>query len=216
MEKYQELLLISFEYFSFGYCGNTPVMYSDPSGNFPIIASITLIFLSGFIVHANTLTGGYIGSAIVSIWDENVRSDMNAIGWNPFNSNEDLVLKSKKVSFYKGSFVVKHDIFGNGSSAGILGIIWLNHKATNATTVKHEWGHNIQELLFGEAIAIVFFAIPSVINHQYGSYRYAITKSEQERLYYSKYWERSADYFGGVDRGNYDPFWSWGTFIPWD
>ena len=200
----------------YAYCNNNPVMYSDPSGNFPILATFAIILLSGVIVHAVTSAGGYVGSAVASIWDEDIRDDMNAIGWNPFNSNEDLVLKSTKVSFYKGSFVVRHDMFGNGSSAGILGMIWLNHKATDATTVKHEWGHNVQELLFGEVITLVFFALPSVINHQYGSYRYAKSRTAQERAYYSKYWERSADFFGGVNRGNYDSFWSWGTFIPWD
>ena len=140
---------------------------------------------------------------------------MNEIHWNPFNTNESLVLKSSKVSFYKGSLVVRHDIFNNSSSAGILGMIWLNHGATNTDTINHELGHNIQELLFGEVFAIAFFSIPSVINHQYGSYR-KYRGVARERVYYSKYWERTADYFGGINRNNYYSFWSLETFIPWD
>lgn len=193
----------------------TPVMYVDPSGSFHILALIAVLCLSGVIVHAVTFTGGYVISAIASIWDEDIRKDMNAIGWNPFNDDEVLAVKSKKVSFYKGSFVVRHDVFNNGSSAGVLGIIWLNNKTTDTTTVKHEWGHNVQEMIFGEVLTLVFFALPSVVNHQYGSYK-NYNGTAREREYYSKYWERSADFLGGVNRRNYNQFWSWGTFIPWD
>ena len=39
---------------------------------------------------------------VASFWDDDIRSDMNAIGWNPFNSNANDVINSNKVSFYKG------------------------------------------------------------------------------------------------------------------
>jgi hypothetical protein len=40
--------------------------------------------------------------AVAPIFDEDIRNDMNAIGWNPFNTDESATLNSSKVSFYKG------------------------------------------------------------------------------------------------------------------
>ena len=44
----------------------------------------------------------YAGMAFASIFDEDIRNDMNGIGWNPFNTDESATLNSSKVSFYKG------------------------------------------------------------------------------------------------------------------
>ncbi len=189
----------------YAYCQNNPVMMVDPNGDFP--------FLSGLITHAATLISGYVGSAIVSIWDKEVRADMNAIGWNPFNSNEDKVLNSKKVSFYKGSFVIRHSI-PDATSCGIGGMIILNSTETDTITVKHEWGHNMQELILGERLYLTAVAAPSIYYNKTGDYT-NYSNSVADRMYYSKIWERTADWLGGVDRGNYDPLWSGSNFVPW-
>ena len=36
----------------------------------------------------------YVGVAIAAIFDSNIREDMNAIDWNPFNSDESAVVNS--------------------------------------------------------------------------------------------------------------------------
>lgn len=58
-------------------------------------------------------------------------------------------------------------------------------------TVKHEWGHTVQESFLG--IRYIYkIAIPSVIGWALNA-----------KKYYSQLWERSADFFGGANRGEY-------------
>lgn len=61
---------------------------------------------------------------VASIFDEDVRNDMNAIGWNPFNTNETATLNSSKVSFYKGVPVFRT---AAGGRSGSFGAIFLTH-----------------------------------------------------------------------------------------
>ena len=159
----------------YAYCINNPVMHIDPSGHSVILRAITSI-------------GTYIASVIASIWDSNVRADMNAIGWNPFNTDANIVLNANKVSFYKGSAVIKQDIFGTFAFAGV---IWSNTDDFEID-IKHEWGHNMQELLLGTPAYLINIAIPSVANYLWGSTR--------DIDYYSMPWERTADWLGGVNR----------------
>ena len=44
---------------------------------------------------------------------------------------------------------------------------------------------------------------------------YLKNKSISDRMYYSKIWGRTADWLGGVDRNNYDDFWTKSNFVPW-
>ena len=94
-------------------------MYADPSGHIAALVAIG-IFLYCFtpvgsaVTQAAVSTVSYAGMAVASIWDEDIRADMNAIGWNPFNTNESAVLGSNKVSFYKGMPVFRT----NGGRSG--------------------------------------------------------------------------------------------------
>ena len=54
----------------------------------------------GFLTQLEFSTAMYGGFIVGSVFDSTIKTDMQKIGWNPFNSNEDLVLKSNKVSFY--------------------------------------------------------------------------------------------------------------------
>ena len=106
------------------YCGNNPVMYADPSGHlFGLITIGVLAFMftpiGGTVAQAAVSTVSYAGMAVASIWDEDIRADMNAIGWNPFNTNESAVLGSNKVSFYKGMPVFRT----NGDRSGTFYVI---------------------------------------------------------------------------------------------
>lgn len=57
--------------------------------------------------------------------------------------------------------------------------------------------------------------IPSAVYSHFGDYRNAKTRKESERMYFSKVWERSADYLGGVDRNNYNDLWYYRNLVPW-
>lgn len=54
-------------------------------------------------------------------------------------------------------------------------------------TIKHEWGHIIQEKIYGEYYYIKYVAIPSLCNRN------------PDGDYYSLPWEHGADVFGGVE-----------------
>jgi len=99
-------------------------MYADPSGHlFGLITIGVLAFMftpiGGTVAQAAVSTVSYAGMAVASIWDEDIRADMNAIGWNPFNTNESAVLGSNKVSFYKGMPVFRT----NGDRSGTFYVI---------------------------------------------------------------------------------------------
>ena len=160
-------------------------MYTDGSGCFPwLILAALLLFtpIGGVAFQAATSAVSYAGIAVASIFDEGIRADMNAIGWNPFNSNELAVLNSNKVSFYRG--VPIYRISGNRS--GSFYAIGLT-KTASVTTLHHEWGHNIQAMMmgpgnFGLTVGIMS---PNIMGAEKWSY-------------YDSPWETMADIFGGV------------------
>lgn len=151
-----------------------------------------LIILSAVVASATvkvaTTARIYVNAAISSIWDSDVRADMNSIGWNPFNTDPNIAASANKVSFYKGSAVIKQDVFGTFAFAGA---IWSN-TGDIGIDIQHEWGHNMQELILGPSAYITNIAIPSVANYLWGS--------TQDIDYYSMPWERTADWLGGVNR----------------
>ena len=67
----------------FAYCDNNPVMNVDPTGRFSwLILAAVLLFtpVGGTALQIATSTISYAGMAITSIWDKDVRADMNSIG----------------------------------------------------------------------------------------------------------------------------------------
>lgn len=123
-------------------------------------------------------------------WDD-LKSDWDNGCFNPFNQSEDVALKSKVFSFYKGESVVKLEKSKEGLQ--IFGTIFLGDGITSADTLNHEFGHGIQERFLGLAY-LTRIALPSVIT-------YFVKPSDY--IYYSMPWERTADWFGGVNRGYY-------------
>lgn len=194
-------------------------MYNDPTGH-SVGVVLLAIWLSGIAIHERTLAYSYIGCAIASIWDPVIRSDMNNIHWDPFNTDANETLKMTKVSFYKGSAVWG---FKNAhlSSFGFGGMIFFeedDRKRSDAvTTLQHEQGHNMQELIIGTPAYFLFVGVPSMIYCEFGDYQ-LYNKSASalaDRMYYSKIWERTADRLGGVNRNNYDAFWTRDNFVFW-
>lgn len=154
------------------YCNNDPVNCVDIFGHSPI-GMFAQFFVSFW---------SYIGMGIMSIWDEDIRADMNAIGWNPFNDNETIALNSRKVSFYKGVPIYKF----NHKRSGSFCAIFLNSSATE-TTLKHEYGHNVQQRAMGPVKFGLMIGLPS-------------WQEWSSRPYFKRPWEITADVLGGVTR----------------
>lgn len=167
------------------YCKSDPVNNYDPSGHFLISALIiasTLLFtpIGDTVLQILPSTISYVGIAITAIFDEDIRNDMNSIGWNPFNINEENTLKSSKVSFYKGVPVFKT----SNNRSGSFGTIFLSN-GSNVDTLRHERGHNLQLMMMGIGTYGFTVELPSVfILEHYG--------------YYDAPWKTLADILGGV------------------
>ena len=159
-----------------------PIALTAPDGGFTTQAGFSAMMYGGFMV----------GSA----FDSTIKADIDAIGWNPFNSNEGLVIGSDKVSFYKGMPTVwTHH--SNGRSGSFLGI-WLTEDP-DVNTVRHEWGHGVQQGTLGLFKFALFIGLPSWKN--WGGNHWQGNKN-----YYRRPWEAMADIFGGAatDRSKYN------------
>ena len=189
----------------YAYCGNNPVMGYDPNGNLDwgaigrFLGGLVLtivgacISLSTIIPAIESplatlfcefgLTVGMYGAYMLgSVFDKDIKNDMDLIHWNPYNLDENAVTQSTKVSFYKGVPVIRY----TSGRSGTFGIMFLKNTA-NAQSVKHEFGHVPQLILMGiERFAFVF-GIPS-----------AEKIAEKKYGYYNQPWETSADMFGGL------------------
>ncbi len=80
------------------------------------------------------------------------------------------------------------------STAGLsLGMFVFVDKIASDNTIKHEFGHTLQSLIFGWSWLIIF-GLPSLIWA-------SVYKVSFKRDYYAFYTEKFADRLGGVTRG---------------
>ena len=143
--------------------------------------------LSGIVFQCGMSLGMYGGFMMAASWSEKTYNDMERIGWNPFNTDENKVLQSSRVSFYKGLPVIRTS---EDRSANIAGIIWLNSGA-DPDTVRHEFGHHLQAAVLGPVNYLISVGIPS-------------WKEWGEKLgisYHEVPWEDIADEVGGANYG---------------
>ena len=186
----------------FAYCGNNPVNRVDPTGELSwLIVAALLLFtpLGGAALQVTTSIVSYAGMATAAVFDETVRNDMEAINWNPFNTNESTTLNSSKVSFYKGIPVFRTNLERSGS----FGAIFLrrnykdtndvSHKLTDPDELKHESGHNAQLTMMGLANYGLGIGIPSL-------FAFGPWSAQGGDNYYRAPWEITADKLGGVSR----------------
>ena len=179
----------------YAYCSNNPVMYTDPSGHawYDTLWN-WLNTINGVLNPTSKITA--LGSIVVAAadgrWDDIIFDWENGC-LNLFNQSENIALKAKVVSFYKGSTIIKQNFVGTCS---VFGTVWAESN-TSSTILKHEYGHSIQEGFLGLSY-LVSVAIPSV-----AYYWYDVKTNGSSQDYYSTPWERTADWLGGVNRGNY-------------
>ena len=140
----------------------------------------------GFVAQLGVSLTMYGGFLAASSWDKQIYDDMSAIGWNPFNSNEDAVIGAGKISFYKGVPVFMKSS-GRSWSVSVISF----NKNEGEKTLRHEWGHSIQTWVLPPAASITMMAIPSNFKLLKGAVGY-----------YNQPWEVTADNFGGVDRSH--------------
>ena len=131
---------------------------------------------------------------IASVFDDNIKKDMEAIGWNPFNSDEEKVINSEKVSFYKGVPVIRTSMDRSGTFLGIF----LRDEA-NVNELKHERGHSWQMMMMSLGTYAYTVAIPSPLK---------LGPWAEDGFYYDAPWESIADILGGAqhkhNNSNYD------------
>ncbi len=170
----------------FAYCSNDPINKYDPTGHFPwlILAAILLFTpVGGTALQVATSVVSYAGMAVASIFNEDIRKDMNAIGWNPFNTDTSATLNSSMVSFYKGVPVFRT---AAGGRSGSFGAIFLG-QGSNVDDLRHERGHNWQLMMMGIANYGLMIGLPS-------------WQGWSKRKYYDRPWEITADVFGAFER----------------
>jgi hypothetical protein len=169
-------------------------MRADPSGHaWYNVMWDWINTIAGFVNPISTITAlGALGVAAVKGRGDEIAEDWQNGCLNPFNQSADIALRSNVLSFYKGSSVVRQNVFGTSSA---LGTIWSN-SGTDTIDLQHEYGHSVQERFLGFSYW-PSIAIPSVAGYLY-DVKYGLSGKE----YYSFPWERTADWLGGVDRSS--------------
>ena len=203
----------------YAYCGNNPVVKVDPNGTAWYNKLYDYVNTAlGLLNPVSKITaiGAVAVAAVQGRWDD-LKHDWNSGAFNPMNQDHEVALKSKVFSFYKGESVVRHSI-PDITSFQLWGTILLNSNELNdldgEKAINHEWGHGVQERVLGAAY-LILVAIPSAYYCKFGDYLLEFDDNKREKMYYSKVWERTADWLGGVDRHNYYDFWYKGNFIFW-
>ena len=169
------------------YCGNNPVNMVDPNGQFPWLVGLAVLLftpIGGTLTQAAVSIVSYVGIAVASLFNEDIRNDMNAIGWNPFNTDEKKVLNSSKVSFYKGIAVYRTDL----DRSGTFYAMFLKRNSS-VDEIRHERGHGYQSMMMGILTYGFTVGIPSPLK---------LGPWAKFRNYYGAPWETMADILGGV------------------
>ena len=186
----------------YSYCHHNPVMNYDPTGHLLLelltgLLVTALVFptkeIGGIATQALASIGGYAYMLVSSIFDKDIRDDMLAIGFNPFNADASSVISSKKVSFYKGIPVFRT----NNDRSGFFGAIFLRQNQ-GEDDLNHEYGHAFQQLYLGPLGYALCIVIPS-----YFEWGVDKTEGNYENSYYHRPWESLASMFGGDSRFSY-------------
>ena len=122
--------------------GNSPMTILESALFTSVGGTITQIVVSsiGYVAAAGWALGDLIFNRGKGAW-----ADMCNINWNPFNTNENKVMNSKYLSFYKGVPVLQVSEMGGSMS---LGLIFFD-KNQGIEVLKHERGYNIQLMSMG-------------------------------------------------------------------
>ena len=191
---------------------------SDSSGYWPQWINNSVRAVAGFVTKVKavlsiptTIVKIAVASTVAVASGQATVGDIvnDAKNYDFFNTDETKVLVSKVFSSYNGTPVLRHDISGV-TPFSVSNTIILNKGKTVSNggidTVKHEWGHTVQQSLMGTPKYIIRIAVPSVIS---------CIVNPPSKTYYSLPWERSADFFGGATHTYSEDsgFWAWLYFL---
>ena len=187
----------------FVYCFNNPVNMDDQSGHWPqwlknaakAVGSFVTKVKAVFSIPTTAAKIAVASTVAVASGKATVEDVVNDVKNYDFsNKDEQKCLDAKVFSSYNGTPVLKHDISGI-TSFSVSNTIILNKSETvnngGIDTVKHEWGHTVQQSLIGTPKYMTRIAAPSIIS---------CIANPSSKTYYSLPWERTADFFGGANR----------------
>ena len=168
----------------FAYCLNNPVSYTDPTGH----CSCTL---------SGRLDSNFTFAAMCSCGGGTVTNDFKKttrLEYLVANESETIVLNAERFAFYKGAIVLRHsnDFL---TSWSLFGIIFLNRNVSSEETLKHEYGHYLQEREYGCVKYISAVFVPSATYNLLSRYSTSLSAN-----YYNMPWEYNADIRGDVNR----------------
>lgn len=149
----------------------------------------------------NTFKKKYLYYLIQFTWG----LDMNILGFIGFLFCR-FILGWETSKYYKNIIISpKNKTIYSGLSLGIF--LFMDKNATESLK-QHEYGHSIQNLIFGEFF-LLFIGIPSLIRSCY--YNFIINKlklyTKEKYNYYSIWFERDASVLG--ERVIDDKAWDW-------
>ena len=189
----------------FAYCGNNAVNYCDFSG---ALASYACYGDNHIFSDKVMMAGGSGGSIAATSKSASARVIANEVAYIN-NTNESAVLDAENFAFYNGTLVIRHssDFL---TSWALGGVILLNSNGVDRNTLKHEYGHILQEDDLGIVGYIQAVFIPSVV-YNVGS-RFNKLMNDN---YYNMPWEYDADIRGGAIRNHAD--WAeWAASLYWE
>lgn len=166
-------------YNMFSYCFNNPVNMTDNSGTWPSWNDIK----TGLKKAVDWVDNNIIQPVVGFVED--------AVEY-VCNTDEQVVLESKFISFYKGVPVIRTP---SGMRSGSFGIIFLSRETSSnelspEDLVRHEYGHTRQLKELGILNYLITVGIPSYLN---------LGEKWGGGEYYNKPWEVMANVYGGVE-----------------
>ena len=195
---------------AYAYCLNNPLILEDQGGAAAHFNNTVAVCDGGcdnsprYPKSWDELNAGlaYYGITSEPKGDSFFKKIMNKIKGVFTSDPKDVIDRAnsgKWFTVYKGALVKHTDFLNVFPSSCCLGpLITLKKDSYNETDLNHEYGHFVQFKKLG----IRYYrkiGIPSLIG-------YEISKNNPNYNYYSQPWERTADMYGGIDRGDYLPY----------
>ena len=194
----------------FAYCMNNPSNYHDPSGNFCLLSCNGEVDLftrgvTDFSFGGNLSSNGGGGTGV------NYRKKFRDFITNISEEATFSYLDIYGIALYKGALIIRADL-GQGSAFSLGIIVMDDYYSANQEgidTLKHERGHLSHLRQIGLPRYLLKVAVPSAIG------AYLSNKNMLSVDYESLPWERIADFYGGVDRGDYESWADYQAFLYW-
>ncbi len=136
--------------------------------------------IGGMLTQTVVSVGSYLGVTVGSLFNHQLRADLTAINYNPFNIDVTKALSAHSITFYRGVAIYKVSMPRSGSFGAVL-----LDPDSDETALRHEYGHTRQLIILGPLTYLLMIGAPSYWETSH-------------RSYYDRPWEITADLLGGV------------------